>query len=377
MPRRSIALQLTIEQTNELDRWIKVGSTPQQVALRARIVRRAAEGASDKQIAHGLSVHPRTAALWRRRARADGIGCVWEVAAGRGRKPKFGATVVSGWIDTTLQTRPKGASHWSTRSLGKAVGVSKNTIHRVWQDHQLKPHLTKSFKLSRDPHFVEKLTDVVGLYLQPPKDAVVLCVDEKSQIQALDRTQPGLPLIRGRCGTFTHEYQRHGTTCLFAALHVSKGNVVAECYPRHRHQEFLRFLRRIEAEFPPPRCLHLILDNYAIHGHERVRAWLQKRPRFVLHFIPTSSSWLNLIERWFAELEQKTVRRGAFRSVAELHAAIDEFLAAWNDDPLPYAWTASVERILAKVERCRQRLEHIKPGCTKPPQTTRSLTFRK
>jgi transposase len=186
----------------------------------------------------------------------------------------------------------------------------------------------------------------------------VLCVDEKSQIQALDRTQPGLPLIRGRCGTFTHEYKRHGTTCLFAALHVAKGNVVAECYPRHRHQEFIRFLRRLETEFPAPRCLHLILDNYAIHGHERVRAWLRKRPRMVLHFIPTSSSWLNLVERWFAELEQKTVRRGAFHSVAELRTAIEEFLTAWNDAPRPYTWSASVERILAKVERCRQRLDH-------------------
>lgn len=376
MSRRSVSLQLTVEQVDQLARWIRVGSTPQQVALRARIVQQAGQGESDKHIAHALGVHPRTVALWRRRARTEGIDCLWEVAAGRGRKPAFGATTVSTWIDTTLQTRPKGATHWSTRSLAKEVGVSKNTIHRVWQDHQLKPHLTKSFKLSRDPSFVEKLTDVVGLYLQPPKDAVVLCVDEKSQIQALDRTQPGLPLIRGRCGTFTHEYQRHGTTCLFAALHVGKGNVVAECYPRHRHQEFLRFLRRIEAEFPPPVDLHLILDNYAIHGHERVRAWLRKRPRFVLHFIPTSSSWLNLVERWFAELEQKTVRRGAFRSVGELHIAIDEFLAAWNDAPLPYTWTASVERILSKVERCRQRLEQIKPGCTKPPRSTRSLAAR-
>lgn len=236
MSRKSIFLQLTVEQVDQLGRWIRVGSTPQQVALRARIVQRAGQGESDKDIAHGLRVHPRTVALWRRRVRAEGIDCVWEVAAGQGRKPAFGATTVSTWIDTTLQTRPKGATHWSTRSLAKEVGVSKNTNHRVWQDHQLKPHLTKSFKLSRDPSFVEKLTDVVGLYLQPPKDAVVLCVDEKSQIQALDRTQPGLPLIRGRCGTFTHEYQRHGTTCLFAALHVGKGNVVAECYPRHRHQ---------------------------------------------------------------------------------------------------------------------------------------------
>lgn len=366
MPRRSAFVELTIEQTEQLKRWIRTGSTPQQVVLRAKIVREAAAGRRDKEIASDLRVHPRTVALWRQRARSEGIEGIWQVAAGRGRKPTFGATTVSGWIERTLQTQPKGATHWSTRSLARETRVSKNTIHRAWQDHQLKPHLTKTFKLSRDPHFVEKLTDVVGVYLQPPKDAVVLCVDEKSQIQALDRSQPGLPLMRGRCGTFTHEYKRHGTTCLFAALHVGKGRVVAEYYPRHRHQEFLRFLRRLESEFPSPQSLHLILDNYAIHGHERVRTWLRKRPRFVLHFIPTSSSWLNLIERWFAELEQKAVRRGVFRSVEELQHAIDAFLAAWNDEPVPYTWTASVERILAKVERCRERLEHLKPGCTKP-----------
>jgi transposase len=375
MPRKSAPVELTIEQTEQLEGWIRAGSTPQQVVLRAEVVRRAAKGHSDKRISGSLGIHPRTVALWRRRVRIEGIDGIWQVAAGRGRKPAFKASTVSGWIDKTLQTRPKGSTHWSTRLLAKEVGVSKNTIHRVWQDHQLKPHLTKTFKLSRDPHFVEKLTDVVGIYLQPPKDAVVLCVDEKSQIQALDRSQPGLPLIPGRCGTFTHEYKRNGTTCLFAALHVAKGSVVAECYPRHRHQEFLRFLRRLEAEFPAPLCLHLILDNYGIHGHERVRNWLQKRPRFVLHFIPTSSSWLNLVERWFAELEQKTVRRGTFRNVDELHLAIDEFLAVWNEDPAPYTWTASVERILGKVERCRQRLERIKPGCTKPRKGMRPLSF--
>ena len=374
MPRRSTPVELTIEQSEQLERWIRAGSTPQQVVLRAEVVRRAAKGHSDKRISGSLGIHPRTVALWRRRVRIEGIDGIWQVAAGRGRKPTFRASTVSGWIDKTLQTRPKGATHWSTRSLAREVGVSKNTIHRVWQDHQLKPHLTKTFKLSRDPHFVEKLTDVVGIYLQPPKDAVVLCVDEKSQIQALDRSQPGLPLIPGRCGTFTHEYKRNGTTCLFAALHVAKGSVVAECYPRHRHLEFLRFLRRLETEFPAPLCLHLILDNYAIHGHERVRSWLQKRPRFVLHFIPTSSSWLNLVERWFAELEQKTVRRGTFRNVDELHRAINEFLAAWNGDPIPYTWTASVERILSKVERCRHRLERIKPGCTKPRKGMRPLS---
>lgn len=373
MPRRSASVELTAEHTKELQGWIRAGGTPQQVVLRAKIIRQASEGSSNKQIAADLDIAPRTVALWRRRVREEGIHAIWHVADGRGRKPTFGATTVSGWIERTLQTQPDGATHWSTRSLGRKVGVSKNTIHRAWQDHQLKPHLTKTFKLSRDPQFVEKLTDVVGVYLQPPKDAVVLCVDEKSQMQALDRSQPGLPLKRGRCGTFTHEYKRHGTTCLFAALHVGKGRVIAEHYPRHRHQEFLRFLRRLDSEFPPPTSLHLILDNYAIHGHQRVRSWLHKRPRFVLHFIPTSSSWLNLIERWFAELEQKAVRRGVFRSVEELQHAIDEFLAAWNHEPVPYAWTASVERILAKLERCRQRLEQISPGCTHPIKHARSL----
>jgi DDE superfamily endonuclease/Homeodomain-like domain len=373
MSRKSLPLELVAEQIEQLDRWIRAGSTPQQVVVRVKILRGAANGQTDKEISVTLAIHPRTVALWRRRGRCEGIDCVWQVGAGRGRKPTYGATTVSKWIDQTLHSRPKGSTHWSTRSLAKAAGVSKNTIHRIWRDHQLKPHLTKSFKLSRDPLFVEKLTDVVGVYLQPPTDAVVLCVDEKSQIQALDRTQPGLPLIPGRCGTYTHEYKRHGTTCLFAALHVAKGSVVAECYPRHRHQEFIRFLRRLEAEFPAPMCLHLILDNYAIHGHDRVTSWLKKRPRFVMHFIPTSSSWLNLIERWFAELEQKAVRRGSFRSVTDLHRAIGEFLTTWNDNPVPYTWTASVERILIKIEKCRQRLELIKPGCTRPPKRVLSL----
>ena len=250
--------------------------------------------------------------------------------------------------------------------MAQAQKVSKRTVHRIWQEHQLKPHLTKSFKLSRDPRFLEKLTDVVGVYLTPPQNAVVLCVDEKSQIQALDRTQPGLPLKRGRCGTFTHDYERHGTTTLFAALQVVEGRVIGECYPRHRHQEFLKFLRRLDEEFPGAVTLHLILDNYGTHGHERVQRWLAKHPRFVLHFIPTSSSWLNLIERWFAELSQKAVRRGVFRSVEELEQAITAFLSAWNTNPTPFVWTASIEKILEKIARARRRLEEIQPGCSLP-----------
>jgi transposase len=232
----------------------------------------------------------------------------------------------------------------------------------LWQEHNLKPHRTRGFKLSRDKQFLEKLTDVVGLYLNPPDKSLVLCIDEKSQIQALDRTQPGLPLKKGRCGTFTHDYVRHGTTTLFAALEILEGKVIGQCFPRHRHQEFLRFLRRLDDEFPERLELHLVLDNYGTHKHPKVRSWLERHPRFVLHFIPTSSSWLNQVERWFGELTQKAVRRGAFVSVAELQEAIQQFLQAWNEAPKPFVWTATVEKIMAKVERARQKLEEIKPG---------------
>lgn len=364
MARKPLPLVLATAQVTRLEQWIRAGATPQQVVLRSRIILHAAQGQTDQHIAAALGVQRRTVALWRRRARDQGIGCVWAIAPGRGRKARYGPATVKRLVEATLHAKPAGATHWSTRTLAHAHGVSKNTVQRVWQEHQLKPHLTKSFKLSRDPRFLEKLTDVVGVYLTPPQNAVVLCVDEKSQIQALDRTQPGLPLKPGRCGTFTHDYKRHGTTTLFAALQVVEGRVIGECYPRHRHQEFLQFLRRLDAEFPGPVSLHLILDNYGTHGHERVRHWLSRHPRFVLHFIPTSSSWLNLVERWFAELSQKTVRRGVFRSVAELQAAIHGFLAAWNAQPKPFVWTANIEKILAKLTRCRQRLEQIQPGCT-------------
>jgi transposase len=364
MSRKSLSVELSESEKMRLEQWIRAGSTPQQVVLRVKIILGAAREQSDQRIARDLKVQRRTAALWRRRFREQGIGCVWEIAPGRGRKAFYGPAEVSKIIEATLQTKPKGATHWSTRTLARAQGVSKNTIHRVWEDHQLKPHLRKSFKLSRDPKFLEKLTDVVGVYLTPPQNAVVLCVDEKSQIQALDRTQPGLPLKPGRCGTFTHDYKRNGTTTLFAALQMAEGRVIGECYQRHRHQEFLRFLRRLDAEFPETTALHLILDNYGTHGHERVRQWLAKHPRFVLHFIPTSSSWLNLIERWFGELSQKAVRRGAFRSVADLEHAIQEFMQAWNANPTPFVWTATVESILEKLSRCRRRLEQVQPGCT-------------
>jgi transposase len=243
--------------------------------------------------------------------------------------------------------------------MAKAQGVSPASVQRIWDAHGLQPHRVKTFKLSRDPRFVEKLTDVVGVYLNPPDKAVVLCVDEKSSVQALDRTQPGLPMKKGRCGTLTHDYKRHGTTSLFAALNPLDGTVVGQCLPRHRHQEFLKFLRQLDREFPTPVQLHLILDNYGTHSHDKVRAWLAKRPRFHLHFTPTSASWLNLVERWFRELTEKRLRRGVFRSVPDLEQAIHDFMTVHNADPKPFVWTASVERILEKVSHCKAVLETV------------------
>ena len=249
--------------------------------------------------------------------------------------------------------------------MARAKKVSPSKVNRIWQDYNLKPHLHRSFKLSRDAQFLEKLTDVVGLYLNPPDKSLVLCVDEKSQIQALDRTQPGLPLKKGRCGTYTHDYVRHGTTTLFAALEILEGKVIGQCYPRHRHQEFIKFLRQLDTEFPQELNLHLVVDNYGTHKHPKVQSWLKRHPRFVLHFIPTSSSWLNQVERWFGELTQKAVRRGAFVSVGDLVEAIANFLKAWNESPRPFVWTATVESIMEKIDRARATLDEIKPGWSK------------
>lgn len=366
MARRAIAVTLAPTVRSELERWVSAHRTPQQVAQRCRIVLAAADGQQDTEIADDLGINFKTAALWRRRFSLEGVDCLWEVVPGRGRKPKYSAPKVKAIIEATLQSHPPGATHWSCRTLAAEQGVSKDTISRIWQSHGLKPHRVETFKLSRDPHFLEKLTDVVGLYLNPPEKALVLCIDEKSQIQALDRTQPGLPLKKGRCGTMTHDYKRHGTTTLFAALELAQGKVIGQCYARHRHQEFLKFLKRLDAEFPQPVSLHLVTDNYGTHKHPRVQAWLKRHPRFVPHFIPTSSSWLNLVERWFGELTGKRVRRGVFVSVPDLIAAIDEFLQAWNQNPKPFIWTATVESIVEKLKRCRQTLEQIKPGCTLP-----------
>ena len=243
--------------------------------------------------------------------------------------------------------------------MAQAQGVSEATVRRIWKQHNLKPHLVKTFKLSRDKQFLEKLTDVVGLYLNPPDKALVLCVDEKSQIQALDRTQPGLPIKKGRCGTLTHDYKRNGTTTLFAALSMLDGTVIGDCMPRHRHQEFIRFLKKIDSETPAGLNLHLIVDNYGTHKHPRVKSWIRRHPRFHLHFIPTSSSWVNMVERWFREITDKRIRRGVFRSVPELIAAIEDYMNNHNQNPRVFVWTASVESIMAKIAKCKEALDAL------------------
>ena len=366
MARISPVVSLSADELAQLVRWEAAPRTPQQVALRCRLVLAAAAGKQDLEIASTYDVHRHTAALWRKRVQSAGIGSLWEIQPGRGRKPQYDLEQRDAWIAATLQTKPQGMTHWSCRTMAQAQGVSKNTVNRLWQLHNLKPHLNRTFKLSRDPKFIEKLTDVVGLYLNPPQKAIVLCVDEKSQMQALDRTQPGLPLKKGRCGTMTHDYKRNGITTLFAALSVLDGKVMGQCEGRHRHQEFLKFLRRLDREFPGDRELHLVLDNYGTHKTPAVQSWLQRHRRFVPHFIPTSSSWLNLVERWFRELTEKAVRRGAFASVPDLVQAIEAFLAAWNDNPRPFVWTAQLEEILKKIERARAKLESIQPGSTQP-----------
>lgn len=359
MPNPAKPLIISEADRKTLATWIKAPTSPQRVVMRARIVLLAAEGKPNKHIAVEMSVSRPTVLLWRERFAKGGAAALLEDAPGRGRKPSIPAEKVKQIVDATTQTTPEGATHWSRRTMAKAQGVSSTTVHRIWDAHGLQPHRVQIFKVSRDKRFVEKLTDVVGVYMNPPDKAVVLCVDEKSQIQALDRTQPSLPMKKGRCGTMTHDYKRNGTTTLFAALNVLDGTVIGDCYSRHRHTEFLKFLRKIDRETLPELDLHLILDNYGTHNHPKVKAWLAKRPRFNLHFTPTSASWLNLVERWFRELTEKRLRRGVFRSVPALITAIEEYIRVNNTTPKPFVWTASVEKILGKVNKYKAILETL------------------
>lgn len=348
---------MTDGQLEILEALAKSHTAAHREVSRAKALLLAGQGIANTAIAARLGVSPLSVVSWRSRFCEEGLTKLGKVREGRGRKPSIPPEKVEAIVEATLHTKPPGETHWSCRSMAKAQGVSPATVQRIWSARGLKPHLVETFKLSNDRHFEAKLLDVVGLYLNPPDKAVVLCMDEKSQIQALDRTQPGLPMKRGRAGTMTHDYKRNGTTTLFAALNVLTGSVIGQCLPRHRHGEFLRFLRAVEREVPADLAIHMILDNYGTHTHEDVEAWLAKHPRFHLHFIPTSSSWLNLVERWFRELTDKAIRRGVFPSVPSLIAAIEDYLRANNADPKPFVWTATTGQILQKIRRGRAALE--------------------
>ena len=357
MWKKTDPLKMSKEHRQTLLAWVKAGTTPQRTVLRARICLLASEGMANNAIAKKLNTSRPTVLLWRARFQEKGPTGLSEDAPHGPSPQALPSAKVKAIVEATLHTTPADATHWSTRTMAKAQGVSNATVSRIWDAHGLQPHRVKTFKLSKDKRFVEKLTDVVGVYLNPPDKAVVLCVDEKSQIQALDRTQPGLPLKKGRCGTMTHDYKRNGTTSLFAALNVLEGKVIGSCYPRHRNLEFLKFLRHIDREIPLDLDIHMILDNYGTHNHPNVRAWLSKRPRYHLHFTPTGSSWLNLVERWFGEITRKRLRRGVFRSVSELEAAIADYIRINNDDPKPFVWTKKVDEILQKVAHCKAAIE--------------------
>jgi transposase len=352
-------ISLSTEEHSILETWARSRSMPLRVVQRSQIIQMAAEGMQSQAIAQALRVSRPTVQLWRQRFLALRLEGLEKDAPRPGRFPKIPDPKIRAVIEATLHSKPPNATHWSTRTMAAAQGLSEATIRRVWKQHNLKPHLTKTFKLSRDKRFIEKLRDIVGLYLNPPDKSLVLCVDEKSQIQALDRTQPGLPLKKGRCGTLTHDYKRHGTTTLYAALSLLDGRVIGDCMPRHRHQEFIRFLKRIDCQTPDELNLHLIVDNYGTHKHPRVVSWLRRHPRFHLHFTPTSSSWLNLVERWFRNLTEKRIRRGSFASVPDLVAVIEDYLRKHNEKPQVFVWTATADQILAKVIKCKEALDAL------------------
>jgi transposase len=352
------AISLTDVERQTLTAWSRGKTTPVRLMQRACIALLAAGGSDNQTIAAELRLTPETVGLWRHRfaeLRLDGI--VKDAPRG-GRLPVQRDLWAQKIIEATTTTTPPNATHWTVRTLARHLGCDRNMVRRVWNANGLKPHLSRTFKVSNDSKFAEKVVDVVGLYLNPPEKALVLSVDEKSQIQALDRTQPGLPLKKGRCGTMTHDYVRNGTTTLFAALSMLDGNVIAACMPRHRHQEWIKFLKQIDQETPADLDLHLIVDNYATHKHPKVKAWLAKHPRFHMHFTPTASSWLNMVERWFRDLTDKRIRRGAFTSVANLIQEIERYIHQHNESPKAFSWTAKADEILEKVRRARAVLDN-------------------
>ena len=349
-------LEIPPDQIAEVKQLERAPRTPQKVAQRARIILRAAEGVSNNTIAADLGVSRPTVILWRQRFATHGVDGIMKDATRAGRRKSLSKEKIAQVVDATLNTKPEGATHWSIRDMAKVQGISPAAVQRIWKAHGLKPHLVQRFKLSKDPHFDDKVRDIVGLYLKPPDKALVLCVDEKTQIQALDRTRPVLPLRPGIPERQTHDYKRNGTTDLFAALNVLTGKVIGRCMAHHTHEEFISFLKVLDRETPRRFDLHLILDNYGTHKTPEVKRWLAKHPRFKLHFTPTSSSWLNLIECWFAELSRRRIRRGTFNNIGELTATIKEHIDLNNAHPKPFEWHASAEEILGKVKRCKEAL---------------------
>jgi transposase len=353
MMNQGTPITLTDEQRNELERWVRSQTLDARSVRRARIVLLAADGIGNHEIARRLDISRGQVIAWRGRFAAGGVQAIASDLPRSGRKPRIDAAQI---VRVTTQTKPEGATHWSTRKLAAKLGISDTTVQKVWRANGLKPHLVKTFKVSRDPKFVEKLEDIVGLYMSPPEHALVLCCDEKSQVQALDRTQPGLPLKKGRAATMTHDYKRNGTTTLFAAMSTLDGTLIGTCQQRHTHVEWLKFLKKINRETPKDKALHLIADNYATHKHPVVQDWLAKHPRITMHFTPTSASWLNMVERFFRSISTDRLERGVFRNVPELIAAIEEYIAVHNQNPKPFVWTAKANDILQKVIRANRRL---------------------
>jgi transposase len=351
-------VELTEDQQRALQQWARGRSLPARQVERARIVLLAAAGKQDLEIAAEVGISNQKAARWRKRFLKMGLAGLAQDAPRPGRSPTITPAMIQDVIRKTTQEQPSNATHWSTRSMAAATGLSEKSVRRIWHKHGLKPHLSRTFKVSNDPQFAEKLEAILGLYLNPPEHAIVLCADEKSQIQALDRTQPGLPLKKGRCGTMTHDYKRNGTATLFAAMSTLDGSVISMCDDRHRHQEWLKFLRRIDDLTPSDKQLHLVADNYATHKHPKVQKWLARHPRFHMYFTPTSSSWLNMVERFFRDLTEKRLRRGVFRDVEELIVAIGDYIDKHNDKPTPFVWTAKAADILEKVKRARAALDN-------------------
>ena len=359
-------LELTDDERAALEVMARSSSLPHRAVVQAKGLLLAAEGVANNEIARRCGVTPNAVRRWRARFADEGLGGVGQIRPGRGRKPEISEELVEQIVHDTLHTTPPDATHWSTRSMAEHAGVGKDTVARIWRARGIRPHRVDTFKLSTDPDFEAKLVDVVGLYLDPPERAVVLCFDEKSQCQALERSQPSLPLTPGRAGTMTHDYRRHGTTTLFAALDTATGKVMNHCFPRHRNREFLAFLKIIDGQVPRDLDIHLVLDNYAAHKHPKVTEWLAKprQRRWHLHFTPTSSSWLNLVERWFKELTDKRLRRSSFTSVDELIDTIDEWAHHWNADPKPFVWHKPAEEIIDKVRRGRAALTSVTKSAT-------------